>query len=133
VGLTMWVEVARVVRGQVLSLREKEFIEACKVLGYGPIRTIFRHVLPNVTGPVIVVAASNFAAAILVEAGLSFLGIGAQVPTPSWGNIIKEHYALITTDLAYLAFIPGILIMLLVLSFILVGNGLRDAMDVRLR
>lgn len=132
VGLTMWVEVARVVRGQVLALREKEFIEACKVLGYGPVRTIVRHVLPNVTGPVIVVAAGNFASAILVEAGLSFLGIGAQVPTPSWGGIIKEHYAFITTDLAYLAFIPGLLIMLLVLSFILVGNGLRDALDVRL-
>jgi len=132
VGLTMWVEVARVVRGQVLSLREKEFIEACKVLGYGPVRTIVRHVLPNVTGPVIVVAAGNFASAILVEAGLSFLGIGAQVPTPSWGGIIKEHYAFITTDLAYLAFTPGLLIMLLVLSFILVGNGLRDAVDVRL-
>jgi peptide/nickel transport system permease protein len=131
VGLTMWVEVARVVRGQVLSLRETEFIEACRVLGYSPARTILRHILPNVMSPVIVVSASNFAAAILVEAGLSFLGIGAQIPTPSWGSIIKEHYSLITTDLAHLAFIPGALIMMLVLSFMLVGNGLRDALDVR--
>ncbi len=81
--------------------------------------------------PVIVISAANFAGAILIEAGLSFLGIGAQIPTPSWGNMIKEHYAFITTDLAYLAFLPGVLIMSLVLAFMLVGNGLRDALDVK--
>ena len=131
VGLTMWVEVARVVRGQFLSLREKEYVEAGKVLGFSSGRIIFRHMLPNAMGPVIVIAAANFAAAILIEAGLSFLGIGAQIPVPSWGNMIKENYNLITTDLAYLAFTPGICIMLLVLSFMLVGNGLRDALDVK--
>jgi peptide/nickel transport system permease protein len=131
VGLTMWVEVARVVRGQFISLRQKEFVEASRALGFKPVRIIFRHILPNALGPVIVIAAANFAAAILIEAGLSFLGIGAQIPTPSWGNMIKEHYALITTDLAYLAILPGLLIMFLVLAFMMVGNGLRDALDVR--
>lgn len=131
VGLTMWVEVARIARGQVLSIREKEFVEAAKALGYSQWRIIFKHILPNILSPIIVISAANFASAILIEAGLSFLGLGAQIPTPSWGNMIREHYAFITTDLAYLAIIPGILIMLLVLSFMLVGNGLRDALDVR--
>jgi peptide/nickel transport system permease protein len=130
VGLTMWVEVARIVRGQVLSLREKEFIEAGRALGFKHHRLIMRHVLPNVMGPVIVIAASNFAAAILTEAGLSFLGIGAQPPMASWGKMINEHRAYIfTPDAFFLAFIPGIAIMFLVLAFMLVGNGLRDALD----
>ena len=131
IGLTMWVEVARIVRGQFLSIREKEYVEAAKALGYSHTRIILKHILPNAWGPIIVISAANFAGAILVEAGLSFLGIGAQIPTPSWGNMIKEHYAMITTDLAYLAILPGLLIMLLVLSFMMVGNGLRDALDVR--
>jgi ABC-type dipeptide/oligopeptide/nickel transport system permease subunit len=131
VGLTMWVEVARIVRGQVLSVREKEFVEAARALGFSELRIIFKHILPNIISPVIVISAANFASAILIEAGLSFLGLGAQIPTPSWGNMIREHYAYITTDLAYLAIIPGLMIMLLVLSFMLVGNGLRDALDVR--
>lgn len=130
VGLTMWVEVARIARGQVLGIREKEYIEAARALGFPQSRIIFRHVLPNILSPVIVISAANFAGAILIEAGLSFLGLGAQIPTPSWGNMIREHYAYITTDLAYLAIIPGTLIMLLVLSFMMVGNGLRDALDV---
>ena len=79
--------------------------------------------------PVIVISAANFASAILIEAGLSFLGIGAQIPMPSWGQMIKEHYSYITTDLAYLAVLPGICIMILVLAFMLLGNGLRDALD----
>lgn len=129
VGLTMWVEVARIVRGQILSLREKEFVEAGRALGYKNSRIIFRHILPNVMGPVIVMAAGNFASAILMEAGLSFLGIGAQPPTPSWGEMTNAHHGYILMDKAYLAFIPGIAIMILVLSFMLVGNGLRDALD----
>lgn len=131
VGLTMWVEVARITRGQVLSVREKEFIEAAKALGFNDRRIIFRHILPNILSPVIVISAANFASAILIEAGLSFLGLGAQIPVPSWGNMIREHYAYITTDLAWLALIPGFMIMLLVLSFMMIGNGLRDALDVR--
>lgn len=131
VGLTMWVEVARIVRGQILSIREKEFVEAGRALGYKNMRIITRHILPNVMGPVIVIAASNFASAILTEAGLSFLGIGAQPPTPSWGEMINAHRGYVLVDKAYLAFIPGVAIMLLVLAFMLVGNGLRDALDSR--
>lgn len=131
VGLTMWVDVARIVRGQILSIREKEFVEAGRALGYKNMRIILRHILPNVMGPVIVIAASNFASAILTEAGLSFLGIGAQPPTPSWGEMINAHRGYVLVDKAYLAFIPGIAIMMLVLAFMLVGNGLRDALDSR--
>jgi len=131
VGLTMWVEVARVVRGQVLSVKNLEFVEAAKVLGYSDIRIIFNHIVPNVMGPVIVISAANFASAILLEAGLSFLGIGAQIPMASWGRMIKDHYPYITTDLAYLAILPGLCIVLLVLAFMLVGNGLRESFDKR--
>ena len=94
-------------------------------------RIISRHVLPNVLGPVLVVAAANFATAILIEAGLSFLGVGVQPPAPSWGLMIKENYSFIITHNPLLAIIPGIAIMLLVLAFNLLGNGLRDALDVR--
>jgi peptide/nickel transport system permease protein len=131
VGLTMWVDVARVVRGQTLGLREQEFIEAGRALGYKNSRLIFRHVLPNILGPVVVICADNFANAILIEAGLSFLGLGAQPPTPSWGAMISEHRPYITTDAAYLAIIPGLAIMLMVLAFVMLGNGLRDAVDVK--
>ena len=131
VGLTMWVEVARIVRGQVLVIRELEYVEAGKALAYKSVRIIFKHILPNVIGPVIVISAANFAAAILIEAGLSFLGIGAQPPMPSWGGMIKDHYAYIIMDKAYLAIIPGVAIMSLVLAFMLLGNGLRDAFDAK--
>jgi peptide/nickel transport system permease protein len=133
VGITMWVEVARVVRGQVLGLREKEFIEAARALGYSNIRIIFRHIFPNTIGPVIIISAANFASAILMEAGLSFLGIGIQPPVPSWGNMIKDHYPYIILDQAYLAIIPGITIMLMVLSLNFLGNGLRDAFDTKIQ
>ncbi|MFD2889307.1 ABC transporter permease [Chitinophaga cymbidii] len=131
VGLTMWVNVARIIRGQVLSLRELQFVEATRALGYGHARTVLRHILPNILGPVMVVAASNFASAIVVEAGLSFLGVGVQPPQPSWGLMIKENYNFIITHNPLLALAPGIAIMLLVLAFNLLGNGLRDAMDVK--
>lgn len=131
VGLTMWVDVARVVRGQTLSLREKEFVEAGRALGYTDFRIIIRHIMPNVMGPVIVICAANFANAILIEAGLSFLGIGAQPPTASWGAMINDHRQYLFTDSSYLAIVPGLAIMLLVLAFMLVGNGLRDAMDAK--
>lgn len=132
VGLTMWVEVARVVRGHFMGLREKEFVEAARALGYRNFRIIFKHILPNAMAPVIVISAANFASAILLEAGLSFLGIGVQPPIPSWGGMIKENYAYIILDYAYLAILPGVAIMLMVLAFMMVGNGLRDAMDVRI-
>ncbi|MBL0343490.1 MAG: ABC transporter permease [Bacteroidetes bacterium] len=131
VGLTMWVEVARVVRGQIFSLREMEFVEAGRALGFSNFRIILKHVLPNILSPVIVIAASNFASAILLEAGLSFLGMGAQPPTPSWGMMIKENYGYIIVDAAYLAVYPGLAIMIMVLAFTWLGNGLRDAIDAK--
>ena len=131
IGLTMWVDVARVVRGQVISLREQEFVEAGKALGYNSFHIILKHILPNVVGTLIVIAASNFSSAIMLEAGLSFLGLGVQPPTPSWGIMLKENYAYIVLDKAYLAIVPGIAIMLLVLAFMLIGSALRNAMDVK--
>jgi ABC-type dipeptide/oligopeptide/nickel transport system permease subunit len=131
VGLTLWVNVARTLRGQVLVVREIAYIEATRALGFSDARIILRHILPNVMGPVLVVAASNFASAIVIEAGLSFLGVGVQPPQPSWGLMIKENYSFIITHNPLLAIIPGVAIMILVLAFNLLGNGLRDALDVR--
>lgn len=131
VGLTLWVSVARMIRGQVFSIRELEYIEATRALGYSDLRTITRHILPNVMGPVLVMGASNFATAIVIEAGLSFLGVGVQPPQPSWGLMIKENYNFIVTNNPMLAIVPGLAIMILVLSFNILGNGLRDALDVR--
>lgn len=131
VGLTLWVSVARIIRGQVMAVREMQYIEAARALGYGHFRIIFRHILPNILGPVLVIAANNFAAAIIIEAGLSFLGIGVQPPTPSWGLMLKENYGFIITHNPLLAIVPGLAIMVMVLAFNLLGNGLRDAMDVR--
>lgn len=131
VGLSMWVEVGRLVRGQVIALKQVEFIEAARALGFGHYRIIRHHILPNITGPILVLAASNFASAILLEAGLSFLGYGAQPPTPTWGAMIKEHYGYIVIDSAYLAILPGLAIMLMVYAFNVVTIGLRDAFDVK--
>lgn len=131
VGLTMWVEVARIVRGQVLSIREAEYIDAARVLGFGDIRILLKHILPNIWAPVIVISAANFGSAILMESGLSFLGIGAQPPISSWGGMIKDHYPYLLTGKAYLALIPGFCIMMMVLAFMLLGNALRDILDVK--
>lgn len=108
-----------------------EYIQAAQILGFGNIRIMFAHILPNIMSPVIVISAANFASAILMEAGLSFLGIGAQAPIPSWGSMIKDYYAYIILDKAYLAVAPGMAIMFLVLAFMLLGNMLRDRLDVR--
>lgn len=132
IGLTLWVNVARIVRGQVLAVREREYVEAARALGYSHSRILFRHILPNVMGPVWVVSASNFASAIVIEAGLSFLGVGVQPPQPSWGLMIKENYNFIITHNPMLALAPGLAIMALVLAFNLLGNGLRDVLDVRM-
>lgn len=131
IGLTMWVSAARLIRGQVMVLREMEYITAARALGLSDLRIIFRHILPNIAGPLMVIAASNFAAAILIEAGLSFLGIGVQPPQPSWGLMIKEHYNFLLTNRPLLAIIPGLAIMLLVYAFNILGNALRDVLDVR--
>ena len=131
VGLTMWVEVARIVRGQVMSLKEIQFIEAAQSMGFNHWRIIGKHILPNILGPVMVVAAANFATAILVEAGLSYLGFGIQPPTPSWGTMLNENYGLAIGGKPLLALVPAFAIMLMVLAFNLLGNGIRDALDVK--
>lgn len=131
IGLTMWVNVARLVRGQVLAARKLEYVEAARALGFRSFRIITRHIWPNIIGPVLVIAAANFASAIVIEAGLSFLGIGVQPPMPSWGLMIKENYNFIITQNPMLALAPGFAIMILVLAFNLLGNGLRDALNVK--
>lgn len=131
VGLTMWVEVARVVRGQVMGVKEMQYVTAARALGFNDFRIITKHILPNIMAPVIVISAANFAAAILIESGLSFLGIGAQPPMASWGAMIKDHYNYIILGKPYLALIPGLCIMSLVMAFMLMGNALRDALDVK--
>tara|TARA_A100000171_G_scaffold47762_1_gene54260 strand:- start:47697 stop:48803 length:1107 start_codon:yes stop_codon:yes gene_type:complete len=131
VGLTMWVEVARVVRGQVMGVKQMQYVTAARALGYTDFRIILKHILPNAMAPVIIISAANFAGAILIESGLSFLGIGAQPPMPSWGGIIKDHYSYIILGKPFLAIIPGLAIMSLVTAFMLIGNALRDALDVK--
>ena len=131
VGLTMWVEVARVVRGQIISAKEMQYVTAARALGFNDFRIITKHILPNILAPIIVISAANFAAAILIESGLSFLGIGAQPPMSSWGAMIKDHYNYIILGKPYLALIPGFCIMSLVMAFMLIGNTLRDALDVK--
>lgn len=131
VGLTMWVEVARVVRGQIISVKEMQYVTAARALGFSSPRIIVNHILPNIMAPVIVISAANFASAILVESGLSFLGLGAQPPIPSWGGMIKDHYNYIILGKPYLALVPGTAIMLITLAFMIAGNALRDALDVK--
>ncbi|WP_250633012.1 ABC transporter permease [Rhodoflexus caldus] len=130
VGLTTWVEIARVVRGEILAIKEKLYIEAARAFGYSHWRIIYHHILPNIFGSIIVLASSNFATAIILEAGMSFLGIGVQIPAPSWGNMIYEAYATINSlHCEHLIIIPCIGMGLLVLAFNFLGNGLRDAYD----
>ena len=131
-GLTLWPGTARIVRGEVLSLREREFIQAATVLGYSKRRIILRHLIPNALGPVIVAATLGIGNTIVLEAGLSFLGLGVQPPTPSWGTMV----AVGRDDLLgawWLSTFPGLAIVFTVLAFNLVGDGLRDALDPRLR
>ncbi len=131
IGLTLWVQVARLVRGQVMATKELEYVQAARALGFSNTRIIGRHILPNIIGPVMVLSASTFASAIMIESGLSFLGIGIQPPQPSLGLMLREHYTFVITHKPLLALIPGVVIMLLVLAFNVLGNGLRDAYDVR--
>ena len=103
----MWVDVARVVRGQAIALRTSNGSRPAGCLGLSTPRIVLGHILPNLAGPIAVLASANFAAAILIEAGLSFMGVGAQIPMPSWGNLIRDHYGAILTGHAHLALIPG--------------------------
>ncbi|OGP87783.1 MAG: peptide ABC transporter permease [Deltaproteobacteria bacterium RBG_16_48_10] len=132
IGITSWMGTSRFVRAEFLSLRERDFAQAAKALGVKDSRIIFRHILPNALAPVFVTATLDVATAILVEAGLSFLGFGVQPPAPSWGNILTEGRTYIF-DAWWLTVFPGLAILITVLSFNLLGEGLRDALDPRLR
>ncbi len=132
IGITSWMGTSRFVRAEFLSLRERDYVQAAKALGVKDSRIIFRHILPNALAPVFVTATLDVATAILVEAGLSFLGFGVQPPAPSWGNILTEGRTYIF-DAWWLTIFPGLAILITVLSFNLLGEGLRDALDPRLR
>ncbi|HMS64608.1 MAG TPA: ABC transporter permease [Ignavibacteria bacterium] len=134
IGLTGWVDIARIVRGQFFSLRETEFVEATKAVGFSNTRVILRHILPNCMGPIIVTGTVGFAAAIIFEASLSFLGLGVQPPTASWGQMIFDGYKYIVVGTNWgLAVFPSLAIMITVFSVNLLGDGLRDAFDPKLK
>ena len=129
-GLTGWMGVSRIVRGQVLAVREMEFVTAARVLGFGPGRILLRHILPNVLTPVIVAATLGIGNTILAEAALSFLGLGVQPPTASWGNMVASGRDAML-DAWWITTFPGLAIVFTVMAFNLVGDGLRDALDPR--
>lgn len=133
IGLVTWVQIARVVRAQFISLREREFVEAARALGLPTWRIIFIHILPNALAPVIVQATLGMGSIIMIEAGLAFLGFGAQPPTPSWGLMISVGQKFLATGHWWWAIFPGLAIMYTVLAFNFLGDGLRDALDVRLK
>jgi peptide/nickel transport system permease protein len=132
IGLTSWMGVARLVRAEFLSLREREFVVAAKALGASDMRLMMRHMLPNALAPVMVSATLGVAGAILTESALSFLGLGVQPPTPSWGNILTAGKDNI--EIAWwLSLFPGLAILLTVMSYNLLGEGIREAIDPRLK
>ncbi len=132
IGVTSWTDVARLVRGEVLTLKNREYIQAARVMGASDARIILKHLLPNALGPVLVVATLGVGGAILVESSLSFLGLGAQPPTASWGNMLmegKDHL----TDAWWMVTFPGLAIFITVLGYNFLGEGLRDYLDPRMR
>ncbi|MFN4300035.1 MAG: ABC transporter permease [Thermaurantimonas sp.] len=131
VGLTMWVDVARTVRGRVMSIRHKEYILAAQIGGLSTWRILSVHIFPNILGPILILAASNFSTAVLLESGISFLGLGVQPPTPSWGNIIRDHYAYLLMGKPWTVLFPALCIIGLILSLISLANCLRDYYDVK--
>jgi oligopeptide transport system permease protein len=132
IGLTIWVTVARLVRGQLLSLKETEFVEAAKAVGVPDGKIVTRHLLPNGMGPIIVAITLGIPAAILAEATLSFLGIGVQAPRASWGSLVTEGYRVYRGD-PHLLFFPAVCIAVALISFTFLGDGLRDALDPKLK
>jgi peptide/nickel transport system permease protein len=133
IGMLSWMGVSRLVRGQILSLRERDFVSAARALGAEDGRIIWRHLLPNALAPVIVAATLAIGDNILTEAGLSYLGLGVQIPTPSWGNSLQKALDPETLAAPWLIVIPGLLIVLTVVAFNFVGEGLRDALDPKTR
>jgi peptide/nickel transport system permease protein len=130
-GILSWTGVARLVRGQFLSLKEKEFVEASRALGIGSLRIVFGHILPNTATPIIVAATLLVATTIIAESGLSFLGFGVQPPTPTWGNMLNAAQDEMRKGNWWMAFFPGLMIFLTVISINYIGDGLRDALDPR--
>jgi peptide/nickel transport system permease protein len=128
IGLTSWMGVARLVRGEYLKIRELQYVEAAKAIGCSNIRIIFRHILPNAQAPIVVAGTLGMAGAILTESALSFLGMGVQPPMPSWGNMLMDAQAYMR-DAPWMAVIPGLLILVTVLSLYFVGEGLREALS----
>ena len=131
-GALNWIGMARITRGQVLSCKEKEFVEAARMVGAGPVRIIFRHLLPNILGPCIVQETLQIPGYILLEAFLSFIGLGVDPPTPSWGIMIQEGYQALRSY-PHVLFPPAITLSLTVLAFNFLGDGLRDALDPMMR
>lgn len=131
-GLTSWFGTSRLVRAEILSLRDRDFMMATRALGVGRARTLFRHLLPNLAAPVIVTATLGIGHIILIEAGLSFLGVGVRPPTPSWGSLIQEGQDLLTSA-PWISIFPGLAIVVTVVGFSLLGDGLRDTLDPRSR
>ena len=132
IGMLTWPGIARLVRGQMLSFREQQFVLAARSIGVPPIQVMYRHMFPNVVGTVTVAATFGMANAILQEAALSFLGLGVQAPTPSWGNMLRDAQTLsILEGMPWLWIVPGLMIAFAVLSINFIGDGLRDALDPR--
>jgi len=130
IGISSWVDIARIVRGQFFSIREQEYVEATRAFGFGTFRVIFRHMLPNAAGPIIVIATAGFATAIISEASLSFIGLGVQPPMPSWGQMIRDGYGYIAVGTNFgMALYPSIAMAIAVFALNLFGDGLRDALD----
>ena len=130
IGLTSWMGVSRLVRGEFLRIRELQYVEAARAIGCSDLRIIFRHILPNAQAPIIVAGTLGMAGAILTESALSFLGLGVQPPMASWGNMLMDSQAYMR-DAPWMAIIPGLLILLTVLSLYFIGEGLREKLDVR--
>jgi peptide/nickel transport system permease protein len=130
IGLTSWFGTSRLVRAEVLALRERPFVDGARALGAGPARVIFRHILPNAAAPLIVSAALGIGNVMLLEAGLSFLGAGVQPPTPSWGNMIADAQGQLA-NAPWTSLFPGLAIALVVMALNAVGDALRDALDPR--
>jgi peptide/nickel transport system permease protein len=131
-ALSGWVLYARTLRASLLSIRQLEYVEAARALGAGPLRVVVRHILPNALAPILVIASAQFATMVLLETGLSFLGLGIQAPQPSWGNMLAEGRDYLS-NAWWLATIPGLAISVVVLGANLLGDGLRDVLDPRLR
>jgi peptide/nickel transport system permease protein len=129
IGLSSWVELCRIVRGEVIAIRNKPYIQAVRLLGVSHRAILMRHLLPNISSSIIVICTANFSSSILLEAGLSFLGLGVKPPTPSWGMMMNDYYGFILLNKAYLSLAPGVAIMFMVIGFNFIGIALRDVLQ----